>query len=571
MPEDASNAPSLLQFFNLEPPVANPNLALGDLNIQDLGACPRQPSPRPKPRSKKIVAQSKKNTQAFPILSPETVQKAAREQELVFGTSSQLARDESPSFLRDLQKAIKSSETIDECERTGSNDTTSSLQTRSFSTTGTASSRSLWTVGARDLEGSLLDADIVDLSVTPVVKHSVDPPVSNLISIPVSTFNAREKSLTQKTRSTNDWKTIDESSFRGTAAVPRESIPHVSNSAHLMLENEMPRSVAEASCRKRPKSRSPVKKSSNCKHTASTGLQSPDQGMPEYQGFSTVQLTKAVASYGFKPIKSRDQMIALLQKCWESKNRIALQALPTNTLIEAPIHAGNSIDGSVKPTAPAKKRGRPPKPKAVTSNSVEDAEIDTGSPTNLRGKPKRDATCSSSPLKTQAIIVESPSAPPKTKTATRLTPKRVKTKRKIAPIEEISDSDTNPTPSPPRRSSPKTPKALPLTMPSLSQQSATPTNLTPNSAQTHLLSKITLAVTTYPPTHNPKTLTWYEKILLYDPIVLEDLTRWLNIEGLGRVGIDEEVGIGVVKVWCEGKGICCLWRENLRGGVRARW
>jgi len=57
---------------------------------------------------------------------------------------------------------------------------------------------------------------------------------------------------------------------------------------------------------------------------------------------------------------------------------------------------------------------------------------------------------------------------------------------------------------------------------------------------------------------------------MYDPIVLEDLAYWLNTEGLGWGGVDEEVGPGVVKAWCEGKSVCCLWRENLRGGARAR-
>ena len=46
---------------------------------------------------------------------------------------------------------------------------------------------------------------------------------------------------------------------------------------------------------------------------------------------------------------------------------------------------------------------------------------------------------------------------------------------------------------------------------------------------------------------------------------------WLNIEGLGRVGVDEEVGPITVRSWCEGRGVCCLWRENLRGGARKRY
>ena len=58
---------------------------------------------------------------------------------------------------------------------------------------------------------------------------------------------------------------------------------------------------------------------------------------------------------------------------------------------------------------------------------------------------------------------------------------------------------------------------------------------------------------------------------MYDPIILEDLTAWLNTVGLGNVGVDEEIEVGVVKEWCESQSVCCVWRESLRGGARARW
>ena len=60
-------------------------------------------------------------------------------------------------------------------------------------------------------------------------------------------------------------------------------------------------------------------------------------------------------------------------------------------------------------------------------------------------------------------------------------------------------------------------------------------------------------------------------MLMYEPIILEDLTAWLNTEGLNRIDEDNEVSPEQVKAWCEGRSVCCLWRENLRGGARARW
>lgn len=49
---------------------------------------------------------------------------------------------------------------------------------------------------------------------------------------------------------------------------------------------------------------------------------------------------------------------------------------------------------------------------------------------------------------------------------------------------------------------------------------------------------------------------------MYDPIILEDLTTWLNVEGLGLVEEDREVSSLDVRKWCESKGICCCWKQN---------
>ena len=56
--------------------------------------------------------------------------------------------------------------------------------------------------------------------------------------------------------------------------------------------------------------------------------------------------------------------------------------------------------------------------------------------------------------------------------------------------------------------------------------------------------------------------TWHEKILMYDPVVLEDFTTWLNVEGLGLIGEDREIHAAMAREWCESKGICCCWKNN---------
>ncbi|KAI5289784.1 5'-flap endonuclease [Ascosphaera aggregata] len=52
-------------------------------------------------------------------------------------------------------------------------------------------------------------------------------------------------------------------------------------------------------------------------------------------------------------------------------------------------------------------------------------------------------------------------------------------------------------------------------------------------------------------------LTWHEKILLCDPISIDEFTLWLNTGGLNRVGEDREVSPLFVRSWCERRGICC--------------
>jgi Slx4 endonuclease len=64
--------------------------------------------------------------------------------------------------------------------------------------------------------------------------------------------------------------------------------------------------------------------------------------------------------------------------------------------------------------------------------------------------------------------------------------------------------------------------------------------------------------------------TWHEKMLMYDPIVLEDLTLWLNTKGFNTIGEDREINIVEVKDWCHENGICCLWRGGWRGNKKAK-
>merc|ERR1712225_212951 len=63
--------------------------------------------------------------------------------------------------------------------------------------------------------------------------------------------------------------------------------------------------------------------------------------------------------------------------------------------------------------------------------------------------------------------------------------------------------------------------------------------LTPS--QRLLFKHISSAVINASPAKDASNLSWHEKILMYDPIILEDLTVWLNTGALEKAGWDGEV------------------------------
>ena len=221
--------------------------------------------------------------------------------------------------------------------------------------------------------------------------------------------------------------------------------------------------------------------------------------MPNYQGFPTVDLCKEIASFGFKAIKKRSEMIALLERCWESQARIALQTLECNVKAAKPVASEANEKEKGKGITEGKPSKRKGKGKSLDSATTEATSIVAPSTAKRRGRPRKQAASPSHPLPPEPLPV---------------------------------------------------PALVPLT------------NGATSSSQTNIHAQITNAINAAPATHSTTNPTFRERILLYDPIVLEDLTAWLNTTGLGRVGTDEEVGIGVVKEWCERESVCCLSRDE---------
>ncbi|KAE8450660.1 hypothetical protein EG329_006004 [Mollisiaceae sp. DMI_Dod_QoI] len=472
----------------------------------------------PRPRSKspvKATSKSKKGSAQEPILllSPESAMKQVGNQDFVFGTSSQLAREDSPTLLRDLHAAMQASNEDDDPFADSIFDSSPPVPRR---TTGLTTKRNLWSAASRDDLGELLDVPMIDL---------VDSPVVN-----------NQKLITSATAATplpagsEIWHDIGPTPAANDGPVEAK----IRGPIEAAIRNELLSSPSGSRGVKSPKASKTTTDDGKPQSLKSSRPKSPGKGkipsstqMPNFAAYTDAQLAKEIASYHFKPVKKREQMITLLERCWTSKNQPILGDLSNNL----PIAATKTFKDVALPTQPAKT-----------------------SPKRPRGRPRKESIVQ---------YLEMDSDMPLSHTRT---PKKVR-KKVTETSEEISDSDTLATPSPPRRSASQ---ITPLVLRPPTSNMSSP-ELSPGAAQELLFKHISRAVTSAPRSKDPLDPSWHEKILLYDPIVLEDLTVWLNTGALEKVGWDGEVDPKLVKKWCESKSICCLWRENLRGGARNRY
>jgi Slx4 endonuclease len=455
----------------------------------------------PKPRSKSPVKTSskapkvKKGTAQAPILlSPQSALKRVEKQEFVFGTSSQLAREDSPTLLRDLQQAMRSSNQVEEDPFTdiiGSLSPSTSASATERGTEAYMAKRNLWAAASRGVDGALMDVETVDLSESPQVLMSAKP------FVPAS--GQRDIALYSTSIPVDDgWHDLDrdDSTIKEINQIVKPQPPRFGPVEAAIQSELLSSPVKDIETRKTSSSKPTALASKPSAKADIPSEQPPAPQMPDYGSYPTAKLAKEIASYHFKPVKGRDQMISLLEKCWEGRQKAA----------------------------------------SDNTEKAQECEISTSN--------------SNKPL------------------VLRQTPKKQKKASRVP--EEIYDSESPLTPSPPHRQN-KVRTPPPHLLFSVSEDPDESLVLSPTSEQLRLHKHITRAITTAPPSKDPKNPSWYEKILLYDPIVLEDLAAWLNTGALERVGWDGEVGPHEVKRWCLEKSICCLWRENLRGEVRSRY
>ena len=471
------------------------------------------------------------------LLSPMSGMKNARAQPVLFGTSSQLAREDSPETMLQIQRAIRESESA--CVQKDDDSHRRAIHAPQRSRVlGFAVSKGLWSASSR-----AVDALQMGKSVTPTVEALDESEAA--ASIP-DTFHISSGLVEPSDPiEENGWHVLDDT------PKPRAKAASIAATTDRGIDADAQKTYEVGS-----------QEQSSALSSLVANNTSPvvnKDGMPNFRGFMDHELDRVLKRYHLKTIKKREDKISQLEKCWEGEQKLALRDMPTNTLIPKSGVAHSSAIPENMSTPPKKKRGRPRKM---------EASVTTKDPKPKKPPPKTKGTA-----KTAAKAEKKAEKPPETLDGAN---------------DEIYDSSP-PTPSPPRRRTPTKPtKQLPLSPSSQAMTAAADADMTTSTTTTatndvhsirdpksirrsQLLESITKAITTLPATNNIKSPSWYEKILMYDPIVIEDLTSWLNREGLPRVDEDLEADIMVVKEWCEGRSICCLWGDNLRGGARGRW
>jgi hypothetical protein len=561
----------------------------------------------------------KKVPQKSTLVSPASAIKALENQDALFGSASQLARDESPSLMRDTLEAIRQSESnvFSSPLRTQDTEPISIESTTPRATTGIsrfAKTRGLWAAAGRDEDNALLHVDAIDIDSfdTPDLRRAF--PGKDVLVQP-SAGCARASKSPQKISPSlrggdsshrfcdNLWDIDDmETPVASTrvTTLPKIQVRTLHTTAGLGSPRkrapmppldgvEPPVNAAAAPPAKITKKRTPKK--------------------PAFAGLATDKLQKQIATYGFKPMKKREQMIAVLEKCWDQKHaHVAVapitqpEAEPSIEEIDDSLKHGDYLSNvhglATRPIPKEKKVPKPRKPKEPKevkprkkreSKAAKEEDDSTAAPKVVR-KRKSKALLSDEkvvdvddlePVDGDILTEEAAMALADAaiaKAAARRAAPMVKVKAKAIArttaktTAKSKGKVTTPTKAKRARSAAHTsPPAFASAVPLIAEA---PTDTIPSSPSSSPLSsipistQISLAITSYTPppgTNHQATPTWHEKILLYDPIVLEDLALWLNTVGLGAIGEDREVSALEVRAWCEERGVCCLWRGGWRG------
>ncbi|KAJ4397328.1 5'-flap endonuclease [Gnomoniopsis smithogilvyi] len=541
--DDAVRDDSLLEYFTVE-------------NSEQHAS--KSATARGKGKGSRVTKSKKKAAPKKPVLlSPQSAMRQSAAQNFVFGTSSQLAREKSPGFLDAIHAAMKASTIAEEDDPLASPLTKVESQVRG---------KGLWSVSARDEQGEVVDIEMIDMVDSPALPQddaildpwtqlppepgsaetgTADSSVIELDSRPIAPN--RSLSPQQPTVPNSQKMTLNAAAAILPKQFSDESFPLVTE----LLEDEMPPPSNQQQTQEE------VRDSPN-RATASA-----QKSRPKYETFTDVKLAKEISKFGFKAVKTRTGMIALLDQCWKRKSQVAAAgaAFSTSSLLASPKRkkTDGTSETSVKSPPVKKLRGRAKA--TVDADSIvagPSTEALHTSPKKKQGRPRKNA----------AAVSQAASAPPKHSPGPS-TPKRRKAAVQAELVVKPSDLDSEIESSASAPEHPFSPSggSADVTI----EDTEISLNLSATAQQSTLFRHITKAVISAPRTADPENPSWHEKILMYDPVILEDLTAWLNSGELTKLGYDDEVSPQDVKKWCELRSICCLWKGNWHGKERKRF
>ena len=512
------------------------------------------------------------------LVSPTSAMKATSEQAYLFGSASQLAMDESPIVRLDALATLEHSEKF-------SSDPISPQRTQQFSIESTSPKvihgtaqlvrrRNLWGAAHRDTDNALLQVETMDLTDSPAVRDALagkdalmqfghfDP------STRISLGNGTLSSISAATPCT---KTIGSPIDIDDITTPVLLRPAANSGKSFVRAMHTSRTLEEGLIEKAPVQALPPTEKAPPK---------VQPHMPSYAGMSDHELKRQVAAYHFKPVRKREKMIELLEQCWRSEQGIEAASDGEDPSISGPTHgevlgkvhgiSGRAVPKAKKPRAKRKSDPdelagpkEPMKRKGATAKKGEDSKT---------GKAPRKRAAKMKPVADEDVLdVEDIGADEIDQTVGKvedLSPKKLDRLQTPPPtISNLEFPSSSPgfdeVQQPFTRASGK--EVIHQDEHSLLTPKTTPS---PDiMIQVHAaINNCVDARGTKAPTGHPVP-TWREKILMYDPIVLEELTVWLNTEGFRAIGEDREISPLQVRDWCEQNGVCCL---GVGGGWRGR-
>jgi hypothetical protein len=510
-----------------------------------------------KPRSKKASTKSaaKSKPVAEKLLSPAAAMLRLNQQDVLFGTSSQLALEESPTMIRQIQFAIKESER--DADRT---ENCSLIVPPTWPRlTRVKGKKALWAASARDDDGGILER----------MQDVYIPEPDRTQDIPLLMNVTHDKP-----------HDTQNNPFGPSTFIDIDDIPH--NPPPLItVSSDVP--TPPHTTPQQSQLQSPSKEDCHTKDI-------------EFKDIDTFELDPPQSN---QKANSQDTFVDIDE--FDIPPSAQIRFSPAMKL-SPPAPASTAINGSPK------KRGRPPKSQStVSKTSTSSTRIQKPAPSKSQVKPKVKKTAPSTPpggsgrfidideildSEDDALEALSPTPPRFYKHAgseplplISLSPTTSPSKSKVVPGTKSNDASSSDT--------------------SVSTIHCIPTKLLEwMYIKPDIFAQITTHIRSLPPTTDPTNPTWHEKILMYDPIVLEDLTSYLNTSTSIRVfkkatqkqikawnqhrkangdpvlvlgkeneqdvlAVTKELEAYMVQGWCESLSVCCIWGEGRgKSGVR---